>query len=747
MVKAVSFDRDEDDRMGYAVTIDGNWAAVGAYGDDFGASNPNMGSVYIYEQQGVNNWVEVQKLQASDQDDYDRFGWSVSIHGDFLVVGAYGQDDDVSDSNPLSQAGCAYVFKNTGGIWTEMQILNASDRDADDEFGWSVAIYDSTVIVGAHIEDHDALGANFKYHSGSVYSFELGTDNIWTETQKIVADDRWVDMNYPNGYSGEDLADQFGGSCDIWGDYMIVGAHHHDYATTTPLTGALWSSGAAYIFERLGGVWTQVKKIQNFDRAAWDRFGYAVSVDSSVIVVSAYSEDEVEDGVSNPLTNPGSVYIFERDFGGIWNPVQKIVPLDRSSGDHFGYSVDLKDTLMVIGCHSDDHDEFGGDLKTDAGSAYIFEKNGGIWTQFQKIAASDRAESDDFGVSVGISGNTVLVGSQYQDFNAIGTDSLEDAGAAYFYSNQICQVMVTNISPTICSGDSYTIGSSTYTSSGSYTDVLLTGSGCDSTVHTDLTVSPAIVTHLYPTMCDGGVYYIFGVPYTVPGNYSFLTVALNGCDSTIITHLTMDSPITSSQNISICWGESYSIGINTYTGTGIYQDVVSATNFCDSTITTNLTVQLPLDLSISQTISVLTSNENADTYQWFNCETGDLVVGATDQTYLATEVGNYGVILSKNGCVDTSNCAYVSWIVTNLEDLVLDQQVELYPNPSQGEFVIDIQQDLIDSKVRIYTTAGSLIYNQPLSDNVLSIELPNKGVYIVEVTNNGAITRKRLVIQ
>lgn len=280
MVKATASDRAEDDRMGYAVTVEGDWAAVGAYGDDFGGSNPNMGSVYIYEQQGLNNWVEVQKLSASDQDDYDRFGWSVDMKGDFLIVGSYGEDDDEFNLNSLSKAGSAYIFKNIAGTWTEMQKIVASDREADDEFGWSVAIYDSTAIVGAHIEDHDEFGADFKYHSGSVYAFELNMSNVWVETQKIVADDRWVDINFPNGYSGEDLADQFGGSVGLWGDYLIVGAHHHDYATVGPLTGGLWSSGAAYIFERTAGTWNQVSKIQNSDRESWDRFGYAVAIDT-----------------------------------------------------------------------------------------------------------------------------------------------------------------------------------------------------------------------------------------------------------------------------------------------------------------------------------------------------------------------------------------------------------------------------------------------------------------------------------
>lgn len=746
MVKAIAQDREADDRFGYAVAIDGNWAAIGSYGDDFGPVDPNMGSVYMFEQQGLNNWVFVQKITASDQGDYDRFGWAVDIHGDFLVVGSYGEDEDTSGGNTLSKAGSAYFYKNINGTWAEMQKVVASDRDEDDEFGWAVAVYDSTAMIGAHIEDHDELGGNFMYHSGSVYAFELGTDNIWTETQKIVPEDRWVDMNYPNGYSGEDLADQFGGTVDIWGDWMIVGAHHHDYATVGPLSGALWSSGAAYIFERTGGIWTEVQKIQNFDRESWDRFGYDVAIDSNIIAVSAYSEDEVEDGVSDPLTNPGSVYIWERDAGGTWNAVQKIVPLDRSSGDHFGYSLHIDDTLMVIGCHSDDHDEFGSDVKDDAGSAYIFERNGGTWTQFQKIDASDRVTGDDLGVSVGVSGHTVLVGAQFQDFNDVGLDSVSDAGAAYFYSNFICSGADTTVDVNICDGDSYSIGGNTYSVSGTYSDVLLSVSGCDSTVFTNLTVDTEILTDIYPTMCDGGIYYYQGVGITIPGNYSYLFTAENGCDSTVILHLTMDPPITSEQWVSVCWGESYSIGTSTHSSSGTYADVVSATNFCDSTITTHLTVELPLDVSISQTNNVLTANENADTYQWFNCENDQIIMGATSQSFHATAIGQYGVIITKNGCTDTSSCIYVSQL-GHIEDHLLDQAISIFPNPSCGQFTIQIDQPFSEAHISVYNAEGKLIASQWLQTSSTTFENLPAGIYIVEIQNKSAIIRKRLVVQ
>ena len=159
-----------------------------------------MGSAYIFEKTGIEDWTFVQKINNSDQDDYDRFGWSVAIDGNMAIIGAYAEDEDASDANTMARAGSAYIFQRGGdGVWTEMQKIVASDRTADDEFGWSVDISDSTVIVGAHHEGHNAAGGEYEYHAGSAYVFDLGLDGIWTQSQKIVGSDRADDPNYPEG--------------------------------------------------------------------------------------------------------------------------------------------------------------------------------------------------------------------------------------------------------------------------------------------------------------------------------------------------------------------------------------------------------------------------------------------------------------------------------------------------------------------------------------------------------------------
>ena len=700
VLKTVGSDRADSDRYGYDVDIHGDYAAVGAYGKDF---SENEGVVYIMERTGINDWTEVQILENSDQEAYDRFGYAVAIFGDLLVVGAYGEDEDETGSNSMSKAGSAYIFeRDAGGTWNEVQKIVASDRTAGDEFGWSVAIYDSTVVVGAHTEEHDEVGANPIHHSGSVYIFDRNSSGVWEQTQKIVASERAPDIVYPGGYSGEDFSDQFGGSVGIWNDWMIVGAHHHDYGPG--LTSALWSSGAAYIFERSGGVWTEVQKIQNFDRESWDRFGFDVAIDTNIIVVCSYSEDEEEDGITGSTTNAGSAHIFERDGGGIWTQVDKIVADDRDAGDHFGWSLDVHNDWIVLGCHSDNHDEFDADYLEDAGSAYIFEKVApGDWEQFQKIDASDRQEYDDFGVSVAIWDYTIMVGSQYQDYDETGGSFVDEAGAVYVYSSILCEDTTVSNTLTICAGQEHVVGSSTYTSSGVYTDILTKSDGCDSVVTTNLTVTPAPTGSQSVTICFGETFTIGGSSYTTSGVYEDTVSTSEGCDSIITTTLTVKDEIATEQDVSICWGESYTIGSSTYDEAGTYVDVLTSADFCDSAVTTNLTIELPLDLSITQVDNYLTANQDDATYQWYNCDTEEIVTGATGQSWWAFGLGNFACIITVGGCTDTTACVYVHTIGT--EEIPFDQFVNIYPNPSNGQFTVELAQEGLEEMEMIISNS------------------------------------------
>ena len=412
--KIVASDREANDRFGYSVAISGNYAIVGANGEDPDASGNvryNAGSAYIFERTS-GTWSQKQKIVASDRYHNDFFGISVAISGNYAIVGAYGEDHDENDEVFLSSAGSAYIFeRDTDGSWNEVQKIVASDREADDRFGYSVAISGNYAIVGANNEDPDASG-NVKYNAGSAYIFER-TSGTWSQKQKIVASDRQAD-------------DQFGYSVAISGNYAIVGAYteYHDASGDNPLDRA----GSAYIFERTNGSWSQKQKIVASDREADDQFGYSVAISGNYAIVGAYYEDHDASG-NVGLGDAGSAYIFERDTDGSWIQKQKIVASDREADDEFGRSVAISGNYAIVGAYNEDHDSSGNVGLGDAGSAYIFERDtDGSWIQKQKIVASDREADDRFGISVAISGNYAIMGAHYEDPGGINA-----AGAAYIF--------------------------------------------------------------------------------------------------------------------------------------------------------------------------------------------------------------------------------------------------------------------------------------------------------------------------
>ena len=148
--------------------------------------------------------------------------------------------------------------------------------------------------------------------------------------------------------------------------------------------------------------------------------------------------NESEDALGgNTLDRAGSAYIFKRGTNGIWSEVQKIVASDRYFIDHFGYSVGISGNYIIVSAINEDEDALGNNTLSSAGSAYIFECDQvGTWTEVQKIVASDRAELDNFGRSTGISGDRIIIGTCDEDEDAQGENTLSGAGSAYIFERE-----------------------------------------------------------------------------------------------------------------------------------------------------------------------------------------------------------------------------------------------------------------------------------------------------------------------
>ena len=296
------------------------------------------------------------KLTAGDAAQFDNFGTSVAISGDTAVVGAlFDVDSGIS-------SGSAYVFQRSAGVWSQQQKLTASDAAANDQFGASVAISGDTAVVSSPGDD-DA-GTN----SGSAYVF-IRSAGVWSQEAKLTASDG----------TG---SDGFGGSVAISGDTVVVGASRDDDAGT--------SSGSAYVFIRSAGVWSEQAKLIASDAAGGDFFGGSVAISGESVVVGAFNDDDT-------ASDSGSAYVFQRS-GTTWSQEAKLTASDAALSDFFGFSVAISGDTAVVGAHLDD------DAGGDSGSAYVFQRSAGVWSEQQKLTASDAALADEFGFSVAISG-------------------------------------------------------------------------------------------------------------------------------------------------------------------------------------------------------------------------------------------------------------------------------------------------------------------------------------------------------
>jgi hypothetical protein len=378
------------DRFGSSVAISGETVVVGA-ALDTGAAGFGQGSAYVFVRNG-GGWNQQQKLEASDAESNDQFGFSVAISGETVVVGAPFDAGAAGD-----RQGSAYVFVRSGGVWSQQQKLEASDAGAVDVFGWSVAISGETIVVGAPSRD-DAAGLD----QGAAYVF-VRSGGVWRQQQKLEASDAATGAF-------------FGFPVAISGETVVVGAPFHDDAA-----GA--DQGAAYVFVRSGGVWSQQQKLLASDAGAVDVFGASVAISGETIVVSAPVNDD------GAIIFQGAAYVFVRS-GGIWSQQQKLLASDAGSNDQFGFWVAISGETVVVGAPF--RDDAAG---ADQGAAYIFVRSGAVWSQRQKLEASDAAAVDLFGSSVAISGETVVVGAP---LHGDGVSLAFQQGSAYVFapSNQ-----------------------------------------------------------------------------------------------------------------------------------------------------------------------------------------------------------------------------------------------------------------------------------------------------------------------
>jgi hypothetical protein len=402
---------DAEDQFGRSVAVSGDTVVVGAFYEDSGAEgidaddsnngSSKSGAVYVFDRDNSGAFQQTAYIKPDDTREDGQFGGAVDLDGDTLLVGAIGGNGSVS------RGGAAYVFVREAGVWRQQAKLVPEDGVTDDWFGVTVALEGDLAIIGA--PDRSI---------GAVYVYERSGDT-WTFAQRFTQD---------SPRSGS----RFGAAISLHGDRLIVGAPEDPEVVS--------QGGAAYVFARTGGTFSQTHELRPSSSSAIDWFGYAVTGDDDLIVVGA----PLKNGAGG--LDIGSAYVFARN-GSAWEQQRQLGPGREHAEARFGSSVLIGPSgLLFVGAQG----EFDGgrgvspqppsdDAAPYSGGVYVFRKQGPDFVADSYIKADNRGADDAFGYVLDATADLLVVGALYEssDARSVNGDGSNNArpesGAAYVF--------------------------------------------------------------------------------------------------------------------------------------------------------------------------------------------------------------------------------------------------------------------------------------------------------------------------
>lgn len=412
----------EGDVFGWRVAIDRDTLAVAASYEASCATGVHptgqgdngcvgSGAVYVFRRRG-SAWEPEAYLKPFNTDREDEFGVSLALDGDTLVVGAFREDSSAGgvpsdgQNDALSNSGAAYVFRRVGGVWQQDAYLKGGSPQEDQEFGWSVAVAGDLVAVGARLEDGSGTT-----DSGAVYLFRRNVS-------------RWIPearLEVPAPASD----DFFGYSVAAAGDVVAVGACSHGCPPAGRSIETPQNAGTAHVFRKSGATWVHEATLAPQSPDPADAFGHAVAMTGDVLIVGAPLEDSssqrVDQGQDDDLASAsGAAYVFRKS-GASWAQEAYLKATNADAADRFGASVAIAGELVAVGALGESSFATGidGDPDDDSvdnsGAAYLYRRAGPAWSELAYVKASNTAGSDEFGTSVALSEDALVVGAPYED--------------------------------------------------------------------------------------------------------------------------------------------------------------------------------------------------------------------------------------------------------------------------------------------------------------------------------------------
>ncbi|AKS41280.1 hypothetical protein [Wenzhouxiangella marina] len=445
-------------QRGQAVALSGRLALLS------GLEGNAEGTVAVFEQGLDGQWAFQSLIKAGNAQGGDQFGVALAVDGDTIVVGAPGEDSaatgiggDQGDDS-AEDAGAVYVYVRAQDQWVEQAYIKPSNTDAGDQFGFSVALYGDTLVVGAPGEDGGDSGvggnpgSNALPTSGAAYVF-VRSGGSWSQQAYLKA-------------SNTDAADAFGTAVDVYRAWIAVGAPFEASAATglggNAADDSASGAGAAYAFKRQGVNWSPLGYLKASNTDAGDRFGTSVALTGSptlighelLLIVGAPGESSLATGIGgnqndNAASDAGAAYAFLGNGTGGWGQIAYLKASNTGADDEFGQRLAVSDGTtrrIVVGASREDSLGTGVDgVQADnsapqAGAAYLFLENNQSVQQEHYLKASNTGGGDRFGYAVAVDRSLILIGAPLEDSAALGVggdqqdDSASNAGAAYLFS-------------------------------------------------------------------------------------------------------------------------------------------------------------------------------------------------------------------------------------------------------------------------------------------------------------------------
>jgi hypothetical protein len=432
--------------------------------------NENVSEIWTNSDEQLEQWFEIQKKPAIDSHgQYLTLQMSLDTNLDVALIG-----NSLSFAHQISYSKLK-VWDSTGAemparmqfensllsllvddslaiypltvdpSFQQQAYIKASNTDAGDIFGRSISMSGNTLVVGSGRESSDSVGVdgdqsnNNSTQSGAVYVFTHDA-GVWTQ------------QAYLKSSNLDSRGHNFGHSVAISGDTIVVGAHREG-SNATGVNGdqnniLSPSSGAAYVFTRTAGVWSEQAYLKASNTGTQDVFGRSVAISGDTVVVAAVSEDSNATGINGDQNNnsanfAGAVYVFTRTLG-VWSQQVYLKGSNTAQSDSFGTSISIDGDTLVVGAQGENSTSTGVNSQPNnslfgAGAAYVFVREAESWTE-QAYLKSSTAGANVFGRSVSISGDTVVVGANGEDAGDTGVNGNEvdktanASGAAYVFT-------------------------------------------------------------------------------------------------------------------------------------------------------------------------------------------------------------------------------------------------------------------------------------------------------------------------